>query len=118
IKDIVGMDEPYYYRNKVQIPFQMKNGKVICGFYKKGTHEVTPLDECFIQPIAATNIANFIKNLCNEYKISAYDEKTRKGILRHVLIRKTENDEYMLVLITNQEEINSIDKVIEKITKR
>lgn len=118
INEIIGMDEPYYYRNKVQIPFQTKNNKVICGFYKQGTHEVVPLDECFIQPTIATDVAIFIKNLANEYKLSAYDEVSKKGLLRHVLIRKTINDEYMLVLITNGDTIPNEDQIVNKIVNR
>ena len=60
---IYGMDEPFYYRNKVQIPFGMKNRKVICGFYKQKTHDIIPLEECYIEPKLATEIVRFIKNL-------------------------------------------------------
>ena len=62
---ILGMEDPYYYRNKVQIPFSSLKGKTICGFYKKKSHYIIPLDECFIQPVLATDIAKFVKNLAN-----------------------------------------------------
>lgn len=118
VTKIEGMESPYYYRNKVQVQYQMKNDKVKCGFYKKGSHEVVEFDECFIQPHLATDIALFIKNLSNEYKIKAYDETTKKGNLRHVLIRCNVNNEYMVVLITNEDKIPFEGKIIEKITKR
>lgn len=115
---IIGMDDPYYYRNKVQIPYQMKKGKVICGFYQKGTHDIVPFDECFIQPKQATDIAQFVRNLANEFKITAYDEITKQGNLRHVLIRKTANDNYMVVLITKEEIIPHVEKIVSKINNR
>lgn len=118
VKKIVGMEDPYYYRNKVQIPYQMRKGKVICGFYKRGTHEIASFDDCFIQPKLSTEIAIFIRNLANEYGISAYDEKTKKGNLRHVLIRNTVNEDYMLVIVTNEDNLPHKDKLVEKITKR
>jgi len=118
VKKIVGMENPYYYRNKVQIQYQNKNGKVICGFYKKNTHEVVEFAECFIQPNQATDIARFIRNLANEYKITAYDEKTKKGILRHVLIRNTVNNEYMVVIVTNEDKLPHEQEIIEKIKNR
>ncbi|MDD2493014.1 MAG: 23S rRNA (uracil(1939)-C(5))-methyltransferase RlmD, partial [Bacilli bacterium] len=53
IKEIMGMEEPFYYRNKVQIPFSVDNKKTICGFYKKKTHQIINLEKCFIQPLVA-----------------------------------------------------------------
>lgn len=118
IKNIVGMDEPFYYRNKVQIPYQMHEGKVICGFYKGGTHDVIPFEECFIQPNLSTEIALFIKDLANKYNITAYDENTKKGNLRHVLIRNTVNNDYMVVLITNEEKLPYQEKIVSELIKK
>lgn len=118
IEKIEGMEDPYYYRNKVQIPYQMKNNKVVCGFYKKGTHEVVPFEECFIQPHLSTKIALYIKDLANEYGLIAYNEKTKKGNLRHVLIRNNVFNEFMLVIVTNEEKIPNKDKFIEKIVNK
>lgn len=117
-EQIYGMKEPFYYRNKVQIPFGMKNNKVICGFYKQKTHDIIPLDECFIEPKLATEIVRFIKNLCNELKIDAVREGYKFGCMRHVLIRKTKNDDYMVVLISKFERINKVDELVSKLIKR
>jgi len=118
VDKIIGMENPYFYRNKVQIPFRMENKKVICGFYKKQTHDIIPLEECFIQSTEATELAKLIKDLANDLKIPAYDETTKKGVLRHVLIRNTSLDEYMVVLITNTDVLPHhkviINKIIEK----
>lgn len=118
IKKIIGMEEPYYYRNKVQIPYQMRDGKVICGFFKKGTHDVVEFSDCFIQPKQSTEIAILIKNLANQYGITAYNEKTRKGNLRHVLIRNTVNDDYMVVLITNENKLPHSEKIVSRIVEK
>ena len=100
IEKIVGMDNPYNYRNKIQMPFAY-NKKAIFGYYKKKSHEVVPIEKCYLQPDEMTEVIKFIKNLCNEYNVSIYNEITGKGILRHVLVRKNYKDELMVVLITN-----------------
>ncbi|MGD9604999.1 MAG: 23S rRNA (uracil(1939)-C(5))-methyltransferase RlmD [Bacilli bacterium] len=100
ISGIIGMDQPYFYRNKVQIPFQMANNQVICGFYKKSSHDIYPMNECFIQPKEATQIALFVRDFANEHRIFAYNETNHSGCLRHLLIRKNIQNDYMVVIIT------------------
>lgn len=117
IDKIVGMDNPYNYRNKVQMPFAF-NKKAIFGYYKKKSHEVVPIDKCYLQPDEITEVIKFIKNLCNEYKVSIYNELTGKGILRHVLVRKNYKDELMVVLITNGYELYNIDVIVKKIVTK
>ena len=113
---IYGASSPLYYRNKVQIPFSTERGKVICGFYKRKTHNVIQLEQCFIQPEMATDIARFIKNLMNEFKISAYDEVLKKGNVRHILVRNNQAGEYLVVIITKEKEL--LTQIANKIASR
>lgn len=115
---IEGASNIYNYRNKVQVPFSTANNKTICGFYKKKTHYIVPLEECFIQPNEATDISKFIKNLCNEYKIDGYSDKNKTGIIRHVLIRKTYDNNYMVILVATTSKVPFINEIVEKIKKR
>jgi len=115
VAGILGMDDPYYYRNKVQIPFQQLNNKAVCGFFKRGSHDIYPLSECYIEPVLATAIAKFLRDLVNEYKIPAYNEKSRSGVIRHVLIRKNIVDEYMVVIITNTPTFANQDEIVRKL---
>ena len=101
-KKIIKADNTSHYRNKVQIPFALKNGKNICGFYKKQSHEIIEIRSCLLQTEITTDIAIFVKNIMNEYKINAYDECNHKGMLRHLLIRKNTFNDYMVVLIVNE----------------
>ena len=116
--EIHGAKNIYNYRNKVQIPFSKVNGKTICGFYKKKTHDIIPLDECFIQPELATDISKFIKNLCNEYHIDGYNETSQSGKIRHVLIRNTCMGRYMVIIIAKDKDINNLSDVCNKIIAR
>ena len=88
--------DQYHYRNKVQIPFGFTNNKTICGFYRRNTHEIIPLDQCYLQTDVATNIVKYVKNLCNELMIKGYDETTSSGDIKHVLIKESNlNNEIM-----------------------
>ena len=118
VNEIIGMDEPHYYRNKIQVPIGTQNGKVIAGYFKKKSHDIIQFDNCYIQPDYMTDMVRFIRNLANEFKLVAYDEKTKKGNLRHILIRNNYLDDVMIVLITNEKKIENIDKIVSKITNR
>lgn len=118
VNEIIGMDEPYYYRNKIQVPVGVEKHKVIAGYFKKKSHDIIAFDDCYIQPQYMTDMVRFIRNLANEYRLSAYDENSKSGLLRHILIRSNYKDEVMIVLITHEQKINHIDEIISKITNR
>ena len=100
----LGMDNPYNYRNKIQVPFSKdKNGKVKFGFYKENSHIIMPIKECAIEDRRAAPILWDIKLLLEEMDIPVYNEDSGKGILRYVLIRTSHHyKELMVVLVTTQ----------------
>ena len=100
----LGMDNPYNYRNKIQVPFNKdRNGKVKFGFYKENSHIIMPIKECAIEDRRAAPILWDIKLLLEEMNIPVYNEDSGKGILRYVLIRTSHHyEELMVVLITTQ----------------
>ena len=100
----IGMDNPYNYRNKIQVPFNKdKNGKVKFGFYKENSHIIMPIKECAIENKQAAPILWDIKLLLEEMNIPVYNEDNGKGILRYVLIRTSYHyKELMVVLVTTQ----------------
>lgn len=112
--EILGANNLYYYRNKVQVPFSYLNGKTICGFYKKKSHFIIPLSDCFIQPKLTTDIIKFIKNVCDELEIASYDEASHKGNIRTVLVRNTHDNKYMVVLVSSKKDIPNLDKLVDK----
>jgi 23S rRNA (uracil1939-C5)-methyltransferase len=119
VNDVIKMDNTAGYRNKIQAPFGMENGKVIFGFFRKRTHDIIPIKECFIHTPQTLDILNFIKNLCNEYRIPAYNEEKHQGIIRHVLIRDSrKNGDMMVVLVVTKENITELNVITEKIAKR
>ena len=100
INHIIGMKNPYNYRNKVHAAFANNRGTVISGVYEMGTHKVVQVDNCLIEDKKAREIISTIRNLSKSFKIRIYDEDRRDGLLRHVLIRRGfKSGEIMVVLV-------------------
>ncbi len=114
VHPVLGMKDPWRYRNKVQVPFDSVNGKVVAGFYQLGTHHVVDLESCFIQNDVQTKLTQTIKQLASELSIPIYDESTHTGVLRHVLLRQgIHTDQVMVVLVTNGQKLPHKAKLIE-----
>lgn len=98
---ILGMEEPFYYRNKVHAVFDRdKKGNVISGIYEKNSHRVVPVEHCYIEDRKSGEIIQTIRSLCKSFKMKTYDEDTGYGLLRHVLVRSGyHTGEYMVVLV-------------------
>jgi len=101
VDSIIGMENPYYYRNKVHAVFDTdKNGNAISGVYEAGSHRVVPVDSCLIEDQRADNIIVSIRGLLKSFKIKTYNEDTGYGLLRHVLIRTGfTSGEIMVILV-------------------
>ena len=116
----LGMEGPYYYRNKIQMPYQKdRKGRVIYGFFKENSHEIISIKECAIENKKAASILWDIKLLVEEMNIPVFNEDTGKGILRYVLIRTSHHyDELMVVLVTSilnfPGQRNFIDALVKK----
>ncbi|HHT66872.1 MAG TPA: 23S rRNA (uracil(1939)-C(5))-methyltransferase RlmD [Erysipelotrichaceae bacterium] len=102
VQPCIGMDNPYNYRNKIQVPFAKdRRGVVRFGFYKENTHIIVPIKQCVIEDKRAAPILWDIKLLLEKMNIPVYNEDSGKGILRYVLIRTSYHyDELMVVLVT------------------
>ena len=101
LEGITGMEEPFYYRNKVHAVFDRDSkGNIISGIYEKNSHRVVPVDKCYIEDQKSGEIIQTIRKLCKSFKIKTYDEDTGYGLLRHVLVRSGyHTGEYMVVLV-------------------
>lgn len=102
VKPIIGMKDPFHYRNKVHAVFDRdKRGNIISGIYEENTHHVVPVEKCLIEDQKADEIIGTIRGMLKSFKIRTYDEDTGFGLLRHVLIRKGfSTEEIMVVLVT------------------
>ena len=119
MEPIIGMEEPYHYRNKAQFPIGAdKEGNIITGFYAGRTHTIIPNMDCCIGDIQNEAILKIVLKYMKENQISAYNEETGKGLVRHVLIRighKTR--EIMVCLIINGKKLPASEKLVNELCK-
>ena len=102
VNDVIGMDNPSHYRNKIQVPFGKENKRVVYGFYRSNTHKIIPIKQCNIEDEKAGPILQNIALLMEKYRIDPYNEDYRTGVIRHVLIRTSKStNEVMVVLVSN-----------------
>lgn len=119
MEPIVGMDEPYHYRNKAQFPVGTdKEGHIVTGFYAGRTHTIIPNRDCALGLPVNREILDIVIDFMEKYHISAYDEKTGKGLVRHVLIRcGFSSREKMVCLIINGKSLPHGEKLVEALRK-
>ena len=119
MEPIVGMDEPYHYRNKAQFPVGTdKEGHIVTGFYAGRTHTIIPNRDCALGLPVNREILDIVIDFMEKYHISAYDEKTGKGLVRHVLIRcGFSSKEKMVCLIINGKSLPHGEKLVEALRK-
>ncbi|SDM20513.1 23S rRNA (uracil1939-C5)-methyltransferase [Paenibacillus sp. OK060] len=112
----MGMDEPWRYRNKAQVPIGAADGGLVGGFYAKGSHRIIDMETCLIQHEHNDEVVAKVKELGSHLGISAYNEETGRGLLRHVVVKKAfRTGEMMLVLVTNGRDIPHKDAWIGSI---
>jgi 23S rRNA (uracil1939-C5)-methyltransferase len=112
----LGMDEPWKYRNKSQVPVGWVDGRMVAGFYAPRTHEIIDMQGCLIQHPYSDEIVNTTKRILNELGIRPYDEKGHRGLVRHIVARVGyHTKETMVVLVTKEREIPHKHKLIEQL---
>ena len=118
--NIYGMEEPYYYRNKIQVPFGYdKQKRLVYGFYKIKSHDIVPITECAIQSKEHVEILKTIKDLIISMRLRAYDEDTGHGTFRHVLIRVGKvTKEVMVVLVVKDAKFASRHNFVKALVSK
>ncbi len=117
-ENTVGAENPDRYRNKAQYPVQTVNGRLLTGFYAPFSHRVIDCKSCLLQPDEFSHIIKTVARWSEKYKIPSYDEKTKKGLLRHIYIRKGfVTEELMICLVINGDRIFKKDELISALTK-
>lgn len=126
VNDIIGMEEPFFYRNKAQFPVSTggiitRKGGVVenlgepaVGFYKVRSHEVVNCCECMLQSPAAVAAADALRRFMEEDNITAWDERWEKGLMRHLIVKTAfGTGEVMVVLVINGKGIPNAQKLVE-----
>lgn len=105
VKDVIGSEDPYHYRNKIIEPFSKYKGEIITGFFKRKSHDVFQVEENILNSRLGNEIIRELKKILNREKVSVYDEKEHKGVLRHIMVRTNSKNEAMVVLIINSTKV-------------
>ena len=117
MEPIIGMEEPFRYRNKAQFPVGMsKDGRIIAGFYAGRTHAIIECEDCLLGVEENRVILDLVLEYMKEYHIRPYEELTGKGLVRHVMIRKGfATGEVMVCLIVNGDSLPHADVLVERL---
>lgn len=120
VKETIGMDKPFYYRNKAQYPVgKDKENKPVMGVFANRTHEIIPINKCYIQNEQTEEIAKYAFELWNKNNLSIYDEKTRKGLLRHIVTKiGIKTNEIMLILVINGDKFKDEEGFVRNIINK
>lgn len=119
IQGIIGMEDPRYYRNKVNAAFTHdRQGLPLSGVYKEGTHYIIPMERCLLENQKADEIIGTIRSLLPSFKIKTYDEDTGYGLLRHVMVRVAEaTGQIMVVLVLSTPVLPSKNNFVKALRK-
>ena len=120
VEETLGMEHPYHYRNKAQYPVGIdKEGKPVIGVFANRTHEIIPIENCLIQDEKTEEIAKYIVNYITQNHISIYNEKTRKGLIRHIVTKTGKRTgEIMVIFVINGKEFQNEKKFAETLINK
>ena len=120
VEPTLGMEDPWRYRNKVQIPVGEKDSKLITGFYRPRSHDIIDeMERCIVTSEVNDDLVDIVREIANELGIPAYNEETHRGVLRHIMVRSGENTgQTMLVIITRTNKIPKQDEFIQRILEK
>ena len=113
--DTLGMENPLCYRNKMQFPVAREKNNLIVGCYVRGSHKIIDTDSCMIQREGMDEVLTAVKKILQKFNISAYDEDTHRGVLRHVMSRIGFNGEIMIVLVTATKNLPAEKNIVRAI---
>ncbi|MBM7542169.1 23S rRNA (uracil(1939)-C(5))-methyltransferase RlmD [Amphibacillus cookii] len=119
VEPTLGMEDPWRYRNKVQIPVANKRGELITGFYRKKSHDIIEgMDRCIITAEVNDRMVEAVRSIADQLGIPAYDEQSHRGVLRHIMVRTGQaTEQTMIVLVTRTNELPHKKQLIKQLTE-
>lgn len=116
VNETIGMEHPYGYRNKAQIPVREVYRKLTTGFYRQNSHVLLPIEDFVIQHPEIDEAIIIVRDILRKYEIEAYDEENHTGDIRHIIIRRGHfTNEMMIVLVTRSSTVPHMQEIIQDI---
>ena len=112
VAETVGMENPTGYRNKAQVPVRKVKGQLATGFFKRGSHDLVPIEDFYIQDPVIDQVILQVRDILREYQIEPYDEINQRGVVRNIMVRRgRRSGEIMVVLITRTSSVPHLDEI-------
>ena len=120
VNNVIGMETPVYYRNKLQYPIGLNKEKTpVMGVFANRSHEIIEVKECFIQNKVCQQIANDMFKYIVDNKISIYNEESKKGLVRHIVIKTgTKTNEIMVILVLKENKLKEEKELTKYLTSK
>ena len=116
--DILSAPTCYGYRNKAQYPVSSKKGRAYAGFFRAGTHEVVENKRCLILPDETDAVKDAVMDYVNQFRITAYDEVSHTGLLRHIYVRRgAVSGQILVCLVVNGRKLPRIEELVKRLQK-
>lgn len=119
VRPTIGMENPWGYRNKAQIPVRDVKGQLETGFYRRGTHNLIPVENFYIQDPEIDKIIVTVRDIMREFHVQPYDEQTLKGELRHIIVKRGHyTGQVMVTLVLNKKSLRNQEAIVEEIVNQ
>lgn len=116
IRPILGMEHPFHYRNKAQYPVGIEHGRVVLGFFRRGTHRIVDVDDCLVQHPLSVKVAEAARRAISELHLTPHDERRGTGLMRHLVVRVSfSRREVMAIFVVNGREIPHQEQLISRL---
>ena len=112
VTDVVGCDNEFRYRNKLQLPISNVDGNLAVGFYAENTHRVVEIDDCLINADWTRGIILSVKQYASEFNLKGYDQFTRKGDLREITVREVKGN-LIITLVINKKKVDGLQRFVD-----
>lgn len=116
VNETEGMEDPFHYRNKAQVPVRQIDGKLTSGFYRRHSHELIPMEDFLIQDPKIDAEILRVRDILRKYKVKGYDEENHKGQIRTIMVRRAYyTGEMMVVLVSRVRDISHYKDITNEI---
>ncbi|MGO4928756.1 23S rRNA (uracil(1939)-C(5))-methyltransferase RlmD [Fundicoccus sp. Sow4_D5] len=119
VRPTLGMEHPWEYRNKAQIPVRTIRGQLETGFFRRNSHDLVPVENFYIQQPEIDKAIVTIRDILREEGVQPYDEQRKRGVMRHIVVKRGHyTGQMMIILVINQKRLEKQEFIVEKIKQQ